>query len=634
MNKSLPVSIFSLQDTLRPAMSTLIKRASTSTAADRLVRDQKQRVAVIHLWIFLGCVLGLFTLINLLTYLLPRVWKRSSVAPLQRETSVDKEKPDSRPTYSFWSRFLAALAATYRIFAFRLLLPVGFGTHMLFSEMTFICAYMAALLMWLLIDTRDLTVMMYEDRAAHLATSQLPLIVALAGKNNIIAFLTGVSHEKLNVLHRAASRAVLVLLWIHGLTRLVSGLPEQFDFTHDWVLSGALGLGALTLAAILSLRPIRTAAFELFLVSHIVLILVFLIAGYYHAREQGMGDYIWPALMIWALDRFLRGLRIIWNNRLWAVGDSRYSLATIELVSNDTIRLTLARRFKWKAGQHAYITLPAVSRLPFEAHPFTIASIPDDPRAPGARGSGDNDIVFLIRGRSGMTARLRRLAARDDRTTITIPALVDGPYGCPPDLLKFTTNILIAGGSGISYTLPLLLNLIRAQHGIENSRSHGIKSEVRRVVFIWMIRDPEHLDWIYKTLSEALEASPSTLSVEPRIYVTGSKMPMVPVLPITSAAHPGTAASTSRTSSRCDSSPNSSVGEKFEVVEIEEKPELPSYSSLKLIHGRPSVRKLLHDEISASLGPVSVDGAYDFPEDEWVATSPALWCSVFLGFLR
>lgn len=35
--------------------------------------------------------------------------------------------------------------------------------------------------------------------------------------------LIGVSHERLNVLHRASARACLVLLWIHALVRGLSG---------------------------------------------------------------------------------------------------------------------------------------------------------------------------------------------------------------------------------------------------------------------------------------------------------------------------------------------------------------------------------------------------------------------------
>lgn len=148
----------------------------------------------------------------------------------------------------------------------------------------------------------------------------------------------------------------------------------------------------------------------------------------------------------------------------------------MELISSDTVRLTLRRRFSWRPGQHAYVILPTVSDLPTEAHPFTIASIPDSLDI--TNDSKDRDVVFLIRGREGFTGRLREYAA--DNGVCTVPALVDGPYGCPPDLTGFSTSILIAGqfsiprtritrdspqivagGSGVSYALPLLLNLVQ-----------------------------------------------------------------------------------------------------------------------------------------------------------------------------
>lgn len=49
-------------------------------------------------------------------------------------------------------------------------------------------------------------------------------------------------------------------------------LPVQFSFEHNWMRAGAVGLAAFTLATILSIRPIRHAAFEFFLISHIILI--------------------------------------------------------------------------------------------------------------------------------------------------------------------------------------------------------------------------------------------------------------------------------------------------------------------------------------------------------------------------
>lgn len=151
-----------------------------------------------------------------------------------------------------------------------------------------------------------------------------------------------------------------------------------------------------------------------------------------------MGDYIWPALLVWAFDRFLRVSRLILNNRFWS--RSHGGDALVELLSEDTIRLTLRRRLSWTPGQHAYVILPSVSKMPFEAHPFTIASIPSS-----VNEKGEHDVVFLIRGRDGFTGRLREHAAGNPAGRVS--AFLDGPYGCPPDLRQFTTCVLVAGRS-------------------------------------------------------------------------------------------------------------------------------------------------------------------------------------------
>lgn len=52
-------------------------------------------------------------------------------------------------------------------------------------------------------------------RAAWLAVAQVPLLILLAGKNNLIGFITGVSYERLNVLHRWSSRILLFLATLH-----------------------------------------------------------------------------------------------------------------------------------------------------------------------------------------------------------------------------------------------------------------------------------------------------------------------------------------------------------------------------------------------------------------------------------
>ena len=88
-------------------------------------------------------------------------------------------------------------------------------------------------------------------------------------------------------------------------------------------------------------------------------------------------------------------------------------------------------------------------------------------------------MTFIIRGREGFTGKLREHAKSGKAANV--PAFVDGPYGYPPDLTRYSTAILISGGSGVSYTLPLLLDLV--------SKAHTGNSAVQRVIFVWAIRD-------------------------------------------------------------------------------------------------------------------------------------------------
>lgn len=52
-------------------------------------------------------------------------------------------------------------------------------------------------------------------RCGVVTLGQLPLVFLLSGKNNIIGFLTGISYERLNWLHRWTARCMLLTATIH-----------------------------------------------------------------------------------------------------------------------------------------------------------------------------------------------------------------------------------------------------------------------------------------------------------------------------------------------------------------------------------------------------------------------------------
>lgn len=193
---------------------------------------------------------------------------------------------------------------------------------------------------------------------------------------------------------------------------------------------------------------------------------VFILSILFHAPH--MRAYVWPDVELWGLDRLARLLRLVFLNNRWSASVSKpASDCIIERLSSDTVRLSLRRPRNylscWRPGQHFFIVAPGISKLPWEAHPFTAASIPSSKSTNGAPNN-DMEISFIIRGRDGFTGNLLRYALEHESMAhVPVPGkfLVDGPYGQPPDLGIFDTAILVAGGSGVSYTLAMLLSRIQ-----------------------------------------------------------------------------------------------------------------------------------------------------------------------------
>lgn len=260
----------------------------------------------------------------------------------------------------------------------------------------------------------------------------------------------------------------------------VNRLEGDTSLGVPWVRAGVLAATAFTLIVVISPRALRNKAYELFLYTHVILVLyesslsaratrfTFLTASCCSPRTStpsgppgthtppshaprpplthapcSLGHYVWPSFLVWGLDRVLRLARILFANRPWR---ARASSATLERVSADCVRVTLARPLRWRPGQSAFLIMPAVSRLPFESHPFTIAGIDADMAELDAPAQADaaRKLVFIIRAREGFTQRLMQYAesaAPDARFS----AYVDGPYGSPPDLGSYSTVVLIAG---------------------------------------------------------------------------------------------------------------------------------------------------------------------------------------------
>ncbi|KIJ60858.1 hypothetical protein HYDPIDRAFT_97841 [Hydnomerulius pinastri MD-312] len=476
-------------------------------------------------------------------------------------------------------------------------------------------AYIIFLYVWAFINTTDLEgheldLTFWCNRAGTLAASQFPLITALGTKNNLVSLVTGISYDKLNYVHRMMARVVLILLWVHAGSEVVYEVPFEQYLKEPWLRCGITAIVALTILCVVSLRPIRAGAYEFFFYAHFAMVLTFLICSYFHTQYDTITYWIYPCFVIWGLDRVLRVVRlIVFNHSYFGFRSGSTMDATAELLSEDFVRLRFHRpsHFHWTPGQTAYLIMPSVSRLPFEAHPFTIASFDSNlfsaveeekpaqeksnrrSLAEHALGSSTpfwKEVVFFINVREGFTARLKDAAVRGGKVKV----FVDGPYGPSPDLGLYDTSVLIAGGSGVSYTLPTLLDIIE--------RVRDGKSNCRRVVFIWSIRDANHIHWIDDTLIRALQLAPPSLSVSIRIHVTGAPATIEP-LP--------------RLYGNGEGSEPSDDDSRSEIVELEggkamekSKDSLLAIESVKVENGRPNLPAMLREEVECATGRMSV----------------------------
>jgi ferric-chelate reductase len=173
---------------------------------------------------------------------------------------------------------------------------------------------------------------------------------------------------------------------------------------------------------------------------------------------SSLGHYTWPAILLWGLDRVIRICRLFISyfatSKVESFSGPKISSSPkIELLPGRVIRLTIPtpKLFNWRPGQSAYLTIPKISSTPLEGHPFTISAI-------DAKSLQHSELKFLIQDRKGkgFTSRLY-----DSEETSTIGnVLIDGPYSTPPRVNGYDTVLLIASGSGVTFTLPLLLDLI------------------------------------------------------------------------------------------------------------------------------------------------------------------------------
>jgi len=538
-----------------------------------------------------------------------------SAAESRRRLSLQKTKPNSVPSrpHGVLSQAYATATATVREMAYpqpwyftgrisKYFSPLPLGRWLILA------VYWVVILMFLWANTilkpnDAMYAYKWEKvgfRAAWVSVTQIPFIYLLACKFNPFSLVSGVSYERLNWIHRWAARTVFFTAIVHWSFFLREWWLADFVQLEiqmmPMVKYGFGAFGVVTWMVLSGFGFFRAMNYELFVAQHICAAAVLLWLLFKHVPSYAQYN-IWMSIGFLAFDW---GMRIIWGvlRNVHLLGAKRlrkpgYDIK-LEPLPGDMVRLTIDEvDFSWKAGQHAYLSVPRLR--PLEMHPFTIANASQQGQGPGSR-----PLSMLIKAHSGFSKSLHKAAVKSAMSGRSYRAILSGPWGMPPDLLHYDTVVLIAASSGASYTTPLLEELVRK------------RGCLRKITLHWIIRTEEYFDWFGETLTSLIEATQdSKLSLEIIVHVTQpnrcdsadvaasilveNDKGNAPIVAVDSKSGYGSSGSSLSDNEKSPLSPAHHHGQPRQV------------SSLRLERGsRPSVETMVRPSVEAALGETAV----------------------------
>ncbi len=229
----------------------------------------------------------------------------------------------------------------------------------------------------------------------------------------------------------------------------------MYNLVSSLQIPGIVASIAMIAITITSLT-LRKRYYELFYFFHLILAIIILVTVYHHRPNISTRTCIIIIFSagIFFLDRAIRGAKLVYF--------ARKTLATVEPLANGGTRVTL-NPFSLplaKPGMHASLWINKIKKA--QGHPFTIVSV-------------DPVLEFVVSAQSGFTKSLYTYALENPGKSLS--ATVDGPYGTVPNLERYERVVLIAGGSGGSWTVAVAIEALR----------RGLKPGAT-MEFVWVVR--------------------------------------------------------------------------------------------------------------------------------------------------
>ncbi|KAF7297802.1 Ferric-chelate reductase [Mycena kentingensis (nom. inval.)] len=343
-------------------------------------------------------------------------------------------------------------------------------------------------------------------RAGWISVAIMPFMIAFATKINFVAILTDTSHEKLQVFHRWTAFFMYITSLVHTfpfiITSIRMGMMQVMWGTTSLYWTGVAALVPQTWLIAMSWGPIRSRYYEAFKKLHFAASCVFMAMLFCHVDWIFTSwHYFYATAALYTTAWLTRVVRTFYTSGLGLP-------ASIDSAGPDLVRIRITPRprvgFAWTPGQHVFIRVLGLGIHALTSHPFTVASV----KTKGEEGEGVVELV--LRARGGLTRALQRRVEGTPGWTTRV--VLDGPYGglkTPRPLEGYDRVVLLAGGTGASFTLPLFTNLVKS----------GSESDTK-VDFVVAVPNVDNFEWMAPQIAAAAAQKAGTANTCIRVHYT------------------------------------------------------------------------------------------------------------------
>jgi predicted ferric reductase len=414
-----------------------------------------------------------------------------------------------------------------------------------------------------------------RGRTGQLAVLNIIPTVLFALRNNPLIWITGVSYDCFNLLHRWCARIMIIEAVLHTIAWAVnvhraSG-PGQIALSLATSKSFSWGMVATVLFStifLVAVAPVRHAFYETFLNAHRLLVLFALVGVYVHLDAANLPQlpYMKLCFTLWGAELLWRIARICYLNVSRKRGITKIK---VEALPSEACRVTFELRRPWKytPGCHVHAYIPTMAL--WSSHPFSIAwaenrtsapelemreleklpsnnpsqilginhrrqslaprmssygkeslpmtTITEIPTSKGPntcipREANVTTISLVMRMRKGMTKKLYEKASAMPNKTFTTWGAIEGPYGGHETFASYGTVILFAGGVGITHCVGYV-------HHLLTQYAQGTCA-TQKILLVWSVPNTESLEWVREWMDQILRMEHRRDVLRIQLYVT------------------------------------------------------------------------------------------------------------------